>query len=124
MMGCGLFEAVSGLQLWGFILTGWVNAVPFVLIALGLVAIGVGFMSARGRAQAVVAGLVVAPVILFGNSLWALFGLTRGFVSIFGLLVPALALASIALLVIAIGPTRRATEARRRLAEQGLDLGI
>lgn len=123
-MGCGLFEAVSGLQLWGFILTGWVKAVPFVLVATGLAAIGFGFQSARGRAQAVVAGLVVAPFILASSSVWALFGLTRGFVSIFGLLVPALALASIALLVLAVGPTRRATEARKRLAEQGLDLGI
>ena len=75
-------------------------------------------------AQAVVAGLVIAPAILVSSSLWALFGLTRGFVSIFGLLVLALAVASIALLVLAVGPTRRPTQARKRLAEQGLDLGI
>lgn len=124
LMACGLFEAVSGLQLWGFILLGWVQAVPFVLVAAGLAAMGTGFQSARGRAGAVVSGLVIAPMILFGSSLWAIFGLTRGFVSIFGLLVPAVALASIALLVLAIGPTRRATDARNRLAEQGLDLGI
>lgn len=46
-----------GLQLWGFILIGWVKAVPLLLLAFGLAAIGIGFQSAHARAQAVVAGV-------------------------------------------------------------------
>lgn len=124
LMACGLFAAVSGLQLWGFVLFGWIRVVPIVLIVAGLLAMGIGFQAARGRIAAVMAGLFVAPGILLGGSAWSLFGLTRGFVSIFGLVLPAIALAAVALLALAVGPTRRASEARKRLAEQGFELGI
>jgi hypothetical protein len=124
LMLAGLDAAIMALQLWGFRLYGWIVAAPFAWLALGLAALAVGFGLQRGRGWAAVAGVALALVLAVGGAGWALFGLSRGFVSLGGLALPPLAGVAIFLTAFAVEPALRVTRARRKLQEQGLGLGV
>jgi hypothetical protein len=118
-----LFTALQSIQLWGFTLLGLVKLVPFFMLIAGIATVAVGFFVMKARGWAAIAGTVAVGTIVFAQSGWVVYGLANGFVSLLAFGVPPLALAATVLAGIAIPGSLRADEARRRLAEQGLNMG-
>lgn len=123
-MAAGLFTALQSIQLWGFVLLGLIKLVPFLMLAAGIAAIVLGFHVMKARGWAAITGTIVVGTIVFAQSGWIVFGLAHGFVSLLAFGVPPLALAATVLAGISIPGSLRADQARRRLAEQGLNMGI
>ena len=124
VMAAGLFTALQSVQLWGFVLLGFVKLVPFFMLVVGIGLIAVGFFVMKARGWAAVAATVSAGVFVVIQAVWVVYGLAHGFVSLLGFGVPPLALAAAVLAGIAIPGSLRADEARRRLAAQGLHMGV
>lgn len=122
-MVTGLFVALQAFQLWGFVLVGAVALVPFVMLALGVAAIVLGFYVLRLRGWAAAGSTGLCGLIVLAQSAWVLYALSHGFVSLVAFGVPPLALAATVLCGVAIPPCFRADLARRRLAEDGLSTG-
>ena len=78
----------------------------------------------RARAGSAVAGLVASGLLFVASTGWLLFSLSGGLFSLFALLAPMVAFLAIVLSAKSLGPCRRVSEARARLAVQGLDLGM
>jgi hypothetical protein len=78
----------------------------------------------RARAGSAVAGLVASGLLFLVSTGWLLFSLASGLVSLFALLAPWVASLAIGFSTASLGPCRRVSQARARLAAQGLDLGM
>lgn len=119
----GLFTLVQAVQLWTFVLTGWVAVVPYLLIAAGMATIASGFYVTKLRGSAAIAAAAVSGVMVLFHGGWVLYSLVGGFVSLVGFFMPPLALAAAVATGLVIPAARRADLARRRLMDQGLGLG-
>ena len=122
-MIAGLFTLVQAVQLWTFVLIGWVAAVPYVLVAAGVATIALGFFVTRMRGWAAIASMVLSGAMTAVHSMWGLYGMTREFVSLVGFLMPPLTLAASVATGLVIGAALRADQARARLMADGLGLG-
>ena len=120
----GLFVGLTGLQLVGTRwVAGWPDYAPYVLLALGAshVFLGATVFRARNWAAVTSAGLgVVTALVMIG---WLFYVFTTIMSCILYVAVPFAVLNAI-LSFVALSGVRTTAEARRRLAEQGMNLGL
>lgn len=122
----GLFACLGGLQPATSLIFRelWLAAVVWSLVAAGAAQLVLGFMLVRNRAWVAVGATVLAPITLLLSLGWAVFALSNGAFSCLNVLAVPLGIGATILAPLSIGPARRATAARQRLADQGVDLGL
>jgi hypothetical protein len=105
----------------------WLGALavmPWVELVLGVVCITLAFRTYRARRRgslaAAIAALMTVPVV--GG--WTAFAATQGFLTCLGLFAPIAGGLGAGLGFAALGAIRRTSDARERLADQGMDFGI
>ncbi len=116
---------LSGLQLLDFTFyVRYLNAAPFVLFAfaagLGWSALGVYKLRFTQGAT----GFVLCVVVSLASTVWLVFGVRGGLVTLFGMMLPPVSTLTAALTLRQLTYLRQATEARERLEDQGLSLGL
>lgn len=120
----GLFVALSGFQVLDVTWRAeWANFVPPFLVVMGLSSIGLGAMQYRARTWAAFASAIVAGLVALAMLGWLFYTFTSVVSCIQYLAVPLSGLSAI-LALVAIGPIRRTAEARQRLSDRGLNLGL
>ena len=123
---CGLFWALVGLQ--SVISLNFrspiVGALPWLMLIGGGAMIWLGAKIYRAQGTAAVAGTALAATCALLMSSWFIGTMLMGVFSCLSLVVVPLALGACVTGALAIAPSRQASAARRRLSEQGLDLGL
>ncbi len=121
----GIITALTSVQTLSIVVISGVMAVaPWALMALGLATAVVGAQLMRAREWAAVTAAALAAALFFFTGLWLVWSFANGLVSLFALGSPVLAMIALGFALASIGPSRRASEARARLAAQGLSLGF
>lgn len=121
----GLFVGLCGLQ----VVTGvvwahaWMGAIPYVLLLIGGGAIFMAANQYRARAWAGVGSAVYDAVLALVATGWGMFSFTGMFSCMTVVAVP-LALLSGLLSLLAMKGVKDTADARRRLADQGMGLGL
>lgn len=100
------------------------NALPWALTALGAVQAGLALMVLRNHHGATIAVSFVALLVAIAAVAWAGLAWSSGFGSPMAIVEIPLAGCAAILAPFALGPTRRARDARRRLQDSGMDLGF
>ncbi|WP_236519658.1 hypothetical protein [Sandaracinus amylolyticus] len=100
------------------------NVVPWALSGLGAVQLGLSLMVLRNHFPANVAASVLGVMVACVALGWAVLASTSGFVTAFTLLEVPLAGSAAILAPLALGATRRAWQAKKRLSDAGLELGF
>jgi hypothetical protein len=100
------------------------NLGPDAELSLGVPSVIVGAMVFRARAWAAMAAIGLSGLMLLVSAVWLAVSFTHGLFSLFALGAPFLAIAAFVLGILALDPCRRATQARARLAAQGMNLGL
>lgn len=120
----GLFVALSGLQLldvtWR---ASWANYVPPFLCVIGVTAIFFAAMQYRARGWAAFASAALGVITALTMLGWLFYTLTSVMSCIMYFAIPLSGLSAI-LAFVAIGPIRRTAEARQRLSDRGMNLGL
>lgn len=120
----GLFTTLTGVQILGVEwVAAWMNAARYVFLGLGVALFVIGLRIYRGDARANVFGLVVAPLA----SLFAMVWFVVTFGAILSLMnVVAVGMTGLAALLglLALRHTRRMADAKARLADEGMSLGL
>ncbi len=101
-----------------------VGAVPWAMLALGIATVLVATMVYRTRGWAAVAGAWLSTAATLGIGMWVVFALSSGMLSPLSLLVPPVGFAGALTGFLAIGPCARASAARRKLQDGGIELGF
>lgn len=125
LLFAGLSVALTGVQLFAMVrLFDAYALVPHAHLALGA-ALGLcGLMIFRGRAWAASVAAMLSGALFLLTSAWLVFSFTHAVFSLLALGNPLAMLLALALAVVSIKPCERATEARARLAAQGLGFGL
>ncbi len=100
------------------------NVVPWSLVVFGVVQLGLALLVMRNHHGATIAASFVAPLVTLIAVGWAGLAWSNGFGSFLAIIAIPLAGSADILAPLALGPTRRARDARRRLQDSGLDLGV
>lgn len=124
----GGIAAISGLQ---FVTSAsflgedaWMNALPWSLLGLGAIQVGLALLVLKNRHPAAVAASANAVLIAVGSLAWLILGITSGLFSCMALIgVPAAGAAAI-IAPFTLGQTKRGWEAKKRLQESGIELGL
>ena len=125
VMVAGLAAVLVGVQnLIGFRISGLYLAMLVALVALGLAAIGVGWVHGKARAWAAVASMVLALLLLAGSAAWVIVSFLGGGLSMMAFFAVGLSGLAVLAVPFSIGPCRRATAAQQKLHDAGLDLGL
>lgn len=121
----GLFVALCGLQLVG---ASWriaiLGIVPYLMMSAGVLQIVVGAQYYRARTWAAYAGTGLGLAIGLGMGVWAPFSFVSGVFSCLVLIATPIAVLAAVLAIVGIGGVRRTADARQRLADQGMSLGL
>jgi len=121
----GVFTGLLGAQsLSNLRFVSWYWLLPALMLPLAAATIACGWKLSRARGWAAIATTVLAVLVGLLVTVWTVLALTFGY---FSLLSPMVALAAFITALLAglsIGPCRRADEARARLLDAGLDLGV
>ena len=121
----GIVTLVLGLQMaLGLRFVGLLAMVPYAMLAVGLVAMAIGWMVFRARAWAAFVSVGLAAGVGLSLFIWLIFTITHGIISPLALLAVAFWAVTLPLTLLAIAPCKRAAAARRLLESQGLDFGI
>lgn len=121
----GIITALTSVQTFSNVTVfGFMAVAPWVLLLLGLVTAVVGAQLMRAREWAAVTSAALAASLFVSTGFWLFFSFSNGFVSLFALANPFLAMIAFGFALASLGPSRRASEARARLEEQGLSLGL
>jgi hypothetical protein len=121
----GIVVALTGGQTLAMVsIRGPLAAAPWVLLGSGVGEVVLATLVFRARAWGVMgaAGASFALVMLAGA--WLVISLSHGLFSLYALGGPCVSLAAAVVSLIALGPSQRASAARERLKQQGMDLGI
>ena len=124
LVGAGFLAIVSGGQLLiGGYSYGLIRqAAPFSMIGIGVVALLDGAKLMRMRRWAAIGGVIVSGLMILLVVAWIVFaGSSGGVISFIHLIVPGVAGGSMVFSIMALKPCALAEEARRRLAETGID---
>jgi len=121
----GLFAVLASAQQIGTIhWRGALAAMPFVELGLGVACIALAFRTYRARRRgslaAAILSLITVPVV--GG--WTLFAALNGFITCLGLFAPIAGALGAGLGFAALSAIRKTSDARDRLADQGIDFGI
>lgn len=125
LLATGVFTTLLGVQsVVNLRIEGPAGFAPPLTVVVGIAASAVGLSLSRARGWAAPAAVALSAGISFTSSVWLLWTVANGYLAPLSLLVPPLAYAATVLALIALGPARKAADARRRAAEAGIDLGI
>ena len=120
----GLFLVLTGVQILGLRwYASWMNLGKWAFFALGALTFVLGLRIFRGDARANAIGVGVAGIdALFGAGWFVLtFGAILSLMNVLAVVVCALAAV---LAIFSLKHTRRMSEARARLADEGMSLGL
>jgi hypothetical protein len=122
----GAFAAAHVLQLFGVIsaVRGAFVVLPYAMAVEAVAALVGGTGLARARSWGPWTAILAAASLWATSSVWFLFALANGLFTLFGFMVPGLAVIAFVLALLARKPCAVASAARKRLEEQGLDLGL
>lgn len=121
----GIVVALTGAQTLAMVtIRGPLAPVPYVLALLGVVEIAAGTLVFRARAWAAIAAIASSALDLLASGFWLLLSMGHGLLSLYALASPFVSIVAGIMAFVALGPCERASAARRRLREQGMDLGI
>ncbi len=114
-----LVQAVTGFTLAS-------RAYPYVgaLAAISLVAAVAGLRLMRARPRSAIVALGASGLHFVVATVWLSRSVTGGFVSCFAGVAPLVAFGGVVLSALAIKPAKAVSDARAKLAAQGLDLGV
>jgi len=122
----GVFGVLHGVQLFGFIRFYTTTPVVFAgvnaVVALAAVVFGAGFVRARG--WAVWSAPITGAVLCVLSSVWFVYAFAGLLIVLYAFFIPILALAATIALFLARASCKRTAEARRALAEEGIELGV
>jgi hypothetical protein len=97
---------------------------PYLVLALGAVLAPLGLSIFRGSGWAPVPAVIVSSVAFCVSSFWLVWTFMNGFFTLFALMAPFFMIVAIVLSVVAVGPCKRVSAARARLAAAGLGFGL
>jgi hypothetical protein len=121
----GLVLALTGVQTLAMVtIRGSLSMVPYVLALLGVIEIAAGTLVFRARAWGAIAAIGMSFVAVLTSGFWLLVSMGHGLLSLYAMASPFVSLVGGIMAIVAMGPCERASAARRRLREQGMDLGI
>jgi len=121
----GLTVGLVGLQsLLSVRFLGVAQYVPPAQLAVGVMAIVAAIFLGRARLWAAWGGLSLACLMAVGSLGWVIYTFGLGVFSLLALGSCFFGLLCLGVLPLTLGPCRRATAARERLREEGLDLGL
>lgn len=122
----GVIAILTGLQFTtsGSFYEAIYDAVPWSLTALGAVQLVLAILMLRNHFPATVIAAVVAPLVALDALGWAYLATTSGFLSPMAVLEIPLAGSAAIVAPLAIGATRRAWLAKKRLEDAGIELGF
>jgi hypothetical protein len=123
LAAAGFLLIISGGQLLAAVefLDPLLAAIPYAMIALGVVTFPIAIKLKRMLGWAAVTGVVLGAAITLGMVIWIGFAGARGFVSLMHLIVPVVSGAATVFGIMILGACRRAGDARAKLAESGID---
>jgi hypothetical protein len=125
VMVAGLAAALVGVQnLVGYRMSGLYFGMLVGLVVAGVAAIVIGWIHGKARTWAAVASLVLSAILLVGSLAWVLVSFMGGGLSVMAFLAVGLAGLSVVVVPFSLAPCRRATAAREKLRDAGLDLGL
>lgn len=120
----GVLVALSGLQVaGGFFAYVWLEALAYALLGLGVAQVVLAALVYRARAWAAYLGAANGVLMALAITGWFIATLGSFFSCLVVIAIPVSGLAAL-LAVAAVFPVRRAAEARQRLADEGLNLGL
>jgi len=108
----------------GFIVTGGVVVWLALVGVFGAATAAGGLGLLRGRSWAGTCAVAAGALGTLLDAAWFVRALLGGFISVFVMLAPWLALAATVCAIASLGALKRVTAARERLREQGLDMGV
>ena len=116
-IAAGLVVAASGVQLWAFVTfySWWLVPVPYLIAAVGTLAMVLGGLTTRARFWATAAGTVVGLGMAALMSVWTMFALYNGMISAMAVMATLFAIAGAMLMPFALLPVRKTDQARRAL---------
>ena len=121
----GLLLLVMGLQNAVFVhWLGWVRLAPYVMALLGVFTIVVAFMFGKVRVWAVWTAVALAAFLVLAAGAWLFLSLISGVFSPLNFMTAGCSMVGLVLVLAAVGSCLRVAAARRRLREQGMELGI
>jgi len=121
----GMVVALTGVQTLAMVtIRGPLALVPYVLALLGAIEIAAGTLVFRARGWGAIGAVGTSFVNVLASGFWLLVSMGHGLLSLYALASPCVSLVGGIMAVVAMGPCERASAARRRLREQGMDLGI
>lgn len=122
----GLFACLGGLQPATSLIfrEPWPKILVWSLVFGGAAQVILGFLLVRNRESVAIAASILAPLMVLMSAVWLFFALANGAFGCPNLLAIPLGLAAAILSPMSIGPARRASAARRRLSDQGVELGL
>lgn len=121
----GALTALTALQQIGTVSwRSFLFVMPYVELLLGVAVLALAFRTYRARRRgslaAAIASISLAPIV----GAWTVFATISGFVTCIAFLAPVVGLFGGALGFAALSSIRRCSDARERLAEQGLSFGV
>jgi hypothetical protein len=98
--------------------------VPWVLAALGAANVVLGAVVFRARMWGALSAAGGTLLLAIASGGWLVLSVTHGLFSLYALASPFLSAAALVFALLSFGPCQRATAARQRLRDQGMNLGI
>ncbi len=100
------------------------SLVPYVLIVIGATLVYFAKNTFTARRWGALGAVVTAAILTVTSSAWLYFAVTNGFIALYAIWTPMAALLAIGLSAASLPACDRATNARDRLAAQGLNIGL
>jgi hypothetical protein len=121
----GALVLLTGVQTLAVVsIRGALGLAPWALVVLGAVELMLATLVFRARAWSVVGAAAVSFVLMTAAGLWLMVSLSHGLFQLYGFAGPFVSLGAAVMALLAMGPSQRASAARARLKQQGMDLGI
>jgi hypothetical protein len=121
----GVLVFLTGAQTLAVVsIRGALGLAPWALVVIGAAELVLATLVFRARAWSVVAAAAVSFVLMMAASGWLVVSLSHGLFQLYGFAGPVVSLGAAVMALLAMGPCQRASAARARLKQQGMDLGI
>ena len=121
----GVLVFLTGAQTLAVVsIRGPLGLLPWALAVLGAGELALAAMVFRARAPGVVAAIAASFLLVMVSGVWLVMSLSHGLFQLYAFGAPVASLGGAVMALIALGPSQRASAARARLKQQGMDLGI
>lgn len=119
----GALLVLGAIQLFGVLrLRGFFRITPYAMLIVGIGGFVIAVKIYKQRVWAAITATVAAGVVALAMGAWFVIAMFGGFISLLGLMTPVLAFIAAVFAALAIGPCKRTSDARRRLAAHGMDV--